>query len=138
MFTVSDAEKLAKECHSGQFRRDGITSYFEHCKAVASRVKDDDLKIIALLHDVKEDTPYSFEYLKSKGVPDKILFVLEILTHRQQESYKDYIDRIKKNPIATKVKIADILSNLADDPTERQIKKYARALLNLLSEFPFK
>jgi hypothetical protein len=54
--------------------------------------------------------------------------VVEVLTHRKGESYLDYIGRVKQNPIAVNVKIADISDNLADSPSSHAIEKSAKAL----------
>lgn len=124
---------LAYDAHFGQFRRDGITPYINHPKAVADRVKGDDIsEAVAWLHDVLEDTDYTVADLRAKLVPDNVIAAVELMTHPHGEPYEDYLKRIKTNPLATKVKIADMLANLSDSPTERQIKKYARGLLFLL------
>jgi hypothetical protein len=57
------------------------------------------------------------------------------MTHKDGESYGKYLEPIKNNPLAKKVKIADMLANLADSPTEKQIQKYAKGLLFLLDDY---
>ena len=124
---------LALAAHNGQFRRDGVTPYIKHPEAVAARVKGDEMaEAVAWLHDVIEDTDQTADDLRAMLVPDNVIAAVELMTHPHGEPYKDYLKRIKTNPLATKVKIADMLANLSDSPTERQIKKYARGLLFLL------
>lgn len=66
----------------------------------------------AVLHDVIEDTPWSIEDLALQGFPEEVLGALEALTHRDGESYDDYIDRIARNKVARTIKLADLEDNL--------------------------
>lgn len=133
---------IATIAHAGQFRRDGVTPYIEHPRTVASHFEHGtDEWAAAWLHDVMEDTPYGYRDLKSAGINGDVLVALELLNHPQAQRYTDYIEQIKhayelghaSGRIARSVKIADIATNLADDPSERQIKKYADALSILIS-----
>jgi len=133
MSTAMPVHYIACDAHRGQFRRDGKTTYLDHVVAVVIRVKPDDFAVnVAWLHDVLEDTAETIVSLHEKGVDPKVIDQVLILTHRNSEPYRDYLERVKKSPVATKVKIADMISNLADKPTERQIIKYANGLLYLL------
>lgn len=125
------AEDLSRRAHAGQFRRDGITPYFEHPRAVAGRVKEPEEKIVAFLHDVLEDTDYTVQDLIDGGIPEHLVAVVQLLTKTPDVKYDDYISKIRDNKIATNVKIADMLSNLSDTPSKEQIRKYAKALLYL-------
>ena len=129
------SRKIADEAHYGQFRRDGVTPYFNHISRVVNRLdsqnESDEVLAAAALHDTLEDSEITGDFLIKSGIPESVVSVVEILTHKKGESYFWYIDRIAENPIARKVKIADILDNLSGSPTERQIIKYARALLKL-------
>jgi len=130
---VAKAESIARHAHAGQFRRDGVTPYAEHPKAVAARVGSDAAAImVAWLHDTIEDTAETAASLAAKGVPPCVVEAVQLMTHPPGESYQTYLERIKTSPLAAKVKVADMLANLADTPTERQIRKYARGLLFLL------
>lgn len=125
------AEKLASEAHAGQFRRTG-EPYIEHPRAVVSRVSDDpDAQVVAWLHDVIEDTDVTAEKLNAAGIPHHLVEAVSLVTKTKGKSYEDYLEDIAASPLATKVKIADMLSNLADNPTDRQIRKYAKGLLRL-------
>jgi (p)ppGpp synthase/HD superfamily hydrolase len=122
------AEQIAREAHSGQYRRDGITPYIVHPEAVASRVNTPEEKATAWLHDVLEDTNMTQQDLLNKGIPENVVTAVVTMTKTQGVSYMDYLVNVKNNPIARVVKIADMNSNLADTPTPKQIAKYAEGL----------
>jgi len=125
------ALEVAKYAHEGQTRRDGITPYIEHPKAVARRVHTDDEKAVAFLHDIIEDTVYTKQNLLDAGIKPHIIEAVEILTKTKTKSYEEYLEDVKKNPLAKTIKIADMLSNLNDDPTKNQIRKYTKGLAYL-------
>ena len=134
---VERARVLARDAHAGQFRRDGVTPYVQHPEAVASRVAGDPIaEAAAWLHDVLEDTPLTAAALRDANMPEEVIKCVEALTKKDGVSYDAYLVGIKANPTAQKVKIADMLANLSDHPTERQIAKYAKGLLFLVSESP--
>ena len=126
------AESIATKAHEGQFRRGGVTPYIEHPRAVVSRVSGDfEAEIVAWLHDVIEDCGYTEESLVRAGIPTHCAAAVVLLTKTREMVYEDYLDEIAASPLATKVKIADMLSNLSDNPTKKQIQKYAKGLLRL-------
>lgn len=132
---VEKAREIATIAHEGQFRRDGTTPYINHPEAVVQRVGSDErLVAAAWLHDVLEDTTETRESLLKKGIPDDVVRAVERLTKSTDLSYDQYLAEILKDAIATRVKIADMLANLADRPTEKQIRKYATGLLTLVPE----
>lgn len=132
---VKLAEQVATEAHSGQFRRGGVIPYIVHPKAVASRVGEDiDARVVAWLHDVLEDCDVTEDQLRQKGFTEKQINAIKVMTKKKGQSYDEYLENIASCPIATKVKIADMISNLADNPTKRQIEKYAKGLLRLSKE----
>ena len=129
---VQLAETLATEAHAGQFRRGGQVPYIDHPRAVVRRVGDDpDARVVAWLHDVIEDSDHTCETLLEGGIPSHLVDAVVTLTKTRETDYDSYLERIATSPLATKVKIADMLSNLADNPTKKQIRKYAKALLKL-------
>jgi len=126
------AEEISTKAHLGQFRRGGVIPYIEHPKAVVSRVGDDQkAKIVAWLHDVIEDTSETAESLIQAGIPSDLVAAVELVTKPREAVYDVYLGNIASCPIASKVKVADMLSNLADKPTNKQIQKYAKGLLRL-------
>ena len=127
------AEEVARTAHAGQFRRDGVRPYVVHPEAVASRVGDDPQALaVAWLHDVLEDTAVTEDDLRADGFPAAVVDAVAALTKREGVSYDAYLRGVAALPLARAVKVADMLSNLADDPTDRQIVKYARGLLVLV------
>lgn len=132
------AEQLARGAHLGQFRRDGVTPYIRHVEDTVARLLRDDAGprtiAVAWLHDVLEDTDVTPEQLRELVGSEIVVETVETLTKRSKERYTDYLARVLQNPFARAVKIADILANLADDPTEKQIRKYALALLFLVGD----
>lgn len=133
------AAAISKRAHSGQYRRDGITPYIEHVMDVGVRVHDfgGDMQALAVawLHDVLEDTKETEHSLEQAGVSPEIIVAVRALTHRDI-SYESYIREVRDdvNYRVPLVKLADIISNLADKPTPRQVRKYGEALGVLTSE----
>lgn len=122
------ALQIATQAHKGQVRKDGETPYILHPIRVADQFNDDFKKTIAVLHDVLEDTDQDLSMF-----PKKVTDVLKILT--KKGDYFSYIKKISENEIATQIKIADILDNLADDCfqiPDSQIKRYYKALKILI------
>ena len=111
MPTLEDAISLAAKAHRGRKDKAGAP-YILHPLRVMFRMKTKDERIAAVLHDVIEDTKYTLEDLRKAGYSEKILRSLDYLTRRDGEEYVEFIRRAKRNPLARKVKIADIEDNL--------------------------
>lgn len=134
------AIKLCFKAHAGQFDKSGIP-YAHHPLHLAEQMEDEDSTIVALLHDVVEDTKYSLKDVKGMGFGDNVIEALELLTHDPEVPYMEYIREISTNLLATKVKLADLehnsdVSRLNHAPTEtdlRRIKKYKQAMAFLKS-----
>lgn len=107
--------------------------YITHPLAVMDMMDTDEEKIVAVLHDLLEDTNITTAYLKHNGLPTHLINSLEWLTHIKGESYEDYIKNISCCSLATKVKIADITCNLLDNPSKHAKQKYAKAMPILLA-----
>ncbi len=134
------AMNIAYERHHGQTDKSEVP-YIFHPYHLAEQMGEDEYAVcVALLHDVVEDTNTSFKEL-SILFPEQIINALKLLTHDEQDDYLTvYIPAIKKNPLARKVKIADLLHNLdenrlpppknADEKlwNEMRIDKYKNAL----------
>jgi (p)ppGpp synthase/HD superfamily hydrolase len=126
---VFKAVNIASEAHKNQFRRDGVTPYILHPKLVATLVDGDpEAKAVAWLHDVLEDTTETETSLLEQGIPETIVDVVVLLTKVDGMDYFEYLKKIKENPLARKVKIADMLANLSDRPTQKQVFKYLAGL----------
>jgi len=132
---VKLSEEIATKAHAGQFRRGGQVPYIEHPRAVVSRVgNDQEAQIVAWLHDVLEDTEETTQSLEEVGIPIHLITAVDLLTKTREVKYDNYLDRIAACPLAKKVKIADMLSNLSDNPTKKQILKYSKGLQRLLRD----
>ena len=127
------AAAVATQAHAQQHRRDGVTPYITHPEAVALRVRREPAEVIAAawLHDVLEDTQETPASLRAAGLPEIVVAAVVVLT-KSGDGCEEYLARVRANPIARKVKVADMLHNLSDEPTQRQILKYTRGLLALL------
>lgn len=104
------AYEIAEKAHRGQLDKAG-RPYIEHPLAVAASVDGEDAKVTALLHDVMEDTPITADELAAAGLPPHIVEALVLLTHRSSDSYDDYIQRLRSNRLAVRVKLADLRHN---------------------------
>ena len=131
---IALAEQIARKAHDKQFRRDGVTPYITHPEAVAKKLHNEDDNTIAAawLHDVLEDTSETPDSLRDAGIPEEVITAVQKLTSKNGEPYEDYLEVLKANTIARKVKVADMLHNLSDEPTTKQILKYANGLVKLL------
>ena len=131
MATYAQALAFAARKHAGTYRRDS-SNYIIHPIRVSQGVKTSRQKIIALLHDVLEDTEATYmEVLEMFG--PEIAGPVDALTRRKGEEYFDYIKRVVRYPDATAVKIADIADNLSDAPSAKAIRKSAEAITYLTS-----
>ena len=127
MTLLEAAYNFAKSKHEGQYRRDGVTPYFTHPEKVASLLDTEIEKSIGICHDLIEECNLTKRDFIDAGL-GYIYTYIDVLSHNKYESYDDYIRRLLVYDISKKVKIADIVANLSDNPTEQQIQKYNRAL----------
>lgn len=132
-FFTDLAASVSIGSHGDQKRRGG-ENYWKHPNRVAQRVKSPEEKQVAYLHDVIEDTETTLEDLKKYGFNNKILEAIDILTKRNGQEYSEYLKKVKQNKLARSVKIADMLDNISDKPTEKQVLKYAKGLVFLLED----
>ena len=133
------AMKICYAAHKNQVDKNGIP-YIFHPIHLAEQMTTEDEICTALLHDVAEDSEYTIKDLKAAGFNENILTALRLLTHDKVVPYMDYIAAIKTNPLAKKVKLADLAHNSdlnrLDKVTEKDLKrveKYRKAQ-KILSE----
>ncbi len=125
------ALEFATKKHAGQKRKNG-DNYIIHPIRVSQEVFTEKQKVIALLHDTLEDTETTYEELKKEfGI--EVAHSVLVLTKTENETYEEYIQRVKTNPDAVRVKIADIADNLDDSPSNSAIKKSSSSITELLS-----
>ena len=131
------AIELAKQHHEGQTDKAG-NPYIEHPLRVMNQMKSEEEKIVAVLHDIVEDTDISLNDLKNEGFSEEVVSAVECLTKQDGENYDSYIERISFNPLAVKIKLADLEDNrdltrlpqVTDKDLER-LEKYDKALEKL-------
>ena len=113
MITIEDALRLAVEAHDGQKDLDGKPVIL-HPLALGIAGRNREEVIAGLLHDVVEDTSFTFEDLLERGVDEPIVEALRLLTHTKDMPYEDYVQRIAQsgNDIAIHVKYNDLCHNL--------------------------
>ena len=136
------ALKLCFEAHKEQTDKTGMPYVF-HPFHLAEQMLDEFSCVCALLHDVVEDTDYTFEDLRGMGFPEQVIDALKLLTHDPEVPYMDYVAVIAKNPIAKAVKVADLRHNSdlsrmdesqIDEWALKRTEKYKTALKLLLGE----
>ena len=128
---------IAVSAHKGQKDRYGAP-YILHPLRVMARVQSSKEKTVAILHDVVEDTDWTFEKLRHEGFPEEIISAVDCLTKREKEPYEDLVRRAAGNPLARPVKIADLEDNMdvrrmpeiADEARSR-FEKYLQAWRSL-------
>ena len=103
------AMQIAYAAHQGQTDKAGVP-YIFHPIHLAEQMEDEITCCAALLHDTVEDTAVTAEMLAAE-FPEEILEAVKLLTHDPDTDYFDYVRRIRSNPIALKVKLADIAHN---------------------------
>lgn len=125
---------LSFNAHKDQFDKSGMP-YVYHPFHVAEQMKDELTVCVALLHDVVEDSDVSPEDLRSYGFHDEVVGAVALMTHSDDVPYFDYIKKIKRDPVASAVKLADLEHNMdlsrIDLPKEKdleRIEKYKRAV----------
>jgi (p)ppGpp synthase/HD superfamily hydrolase len=111
MPTLEDAIIFATEAHRGQVDRGGYPYILHPLRVMCSQWSDTE-RIIAVLHDVIEDTHYTFDDLRKLGYEDEIVEAVDCLTRRDDETYEEFIQRIKPNSLARRVKLADLMDNM--------------------------
>lgn len=140
MATLERAISIAAQAHQGQKDKAGA-SYILHPLRMMFRMNSKIERIVGVLHDVVEDTDWTLEDLRKEGFSEEVLNALDCLTHREGEPYEEFIKRLASNPIARRVKIADLednmdmkrLGNLTEKDLER-LKKYHQTWLELSKE----
>ena len=128
------ALKLSFAAHKDQLDKSGMP-YVYHPFHVAEQMETEETVAVALLHDVIEDTDYTLEDLKAMGFPDSVTEALALMTHDDSVPYLDYVAKLKDNPIARAVKLADLRHNsdlsrldVVDEKALERVEKYRKAI----------
>ncbi len=131
---TKQALKLCFEAHKEQKDKSGMPYVF-HPFHLAEQMTDEATTVVALLHDVVEDTDTTFEDLEKQGFGEEIISALKLLTHNDNTPYMDYVAEIKNNKIASAVKLADLKHNsdltrldVVDEKALKRKEKYEKAI----------
>lgn len=111
MPNIEDAIELAVKAHRDQLDKAGAP-YILHSLRVMMRMQTEKEQIVAVLHDVLEDTTVDLSLLKKMGYSDEVIEAIKCLTRQSTEPYSEYIERIKSNSLSLVVKIEDLTDNL--------------------------
>ena len=128
------AMKLCYEAHKDQVDKTGVPYVF-HPFHVAEQMTSEASTIVALLHDVVEDTDYTLDDIAAAGFGKEIVDAVALMTHEDDVPYLDYVANLKDNPIAREVKLADLAHNSdqsrlgeIDEETRQRLEKYKKAM----------
>lgn len=130
---LEKAISIALTAHSGKLDKGG-NAYILHPLRVMFAMQTTEEKIVAVLHDVVEDSTTTIQQLKEGKFSNRILSAVSLLTKKENQSYQEYIIAIKKNSLASKVKLADLKDNMnltrlkkITEADKQRMKKYKGA-----------
>ena len=133
---LNEAIRIAISAHYNQMDKNG-NPYILHPLRVMTSLQEPIDRVVGVLHDVLEDS----NFVLSPSIPNYIIKEVKYLTRTKGISYTDYIKEIKKHPIATRVKIADLKDNLSpsrinslDTETIKRLKKKYESALQALAQ----
>lgn len=135
--TLEDAIEIAVAAHRGQTDKAG-QPYVLHPLRLMAQMRTAPEQIVAVLHDVVEDSDWTLDRLRERGFSDEIVAAIDGLTRRDGESYEAFIERAATHPVARRVKLADVEDNLdvrrlakITDTDRERLDRYRRAWLRL-------
>jgi (p)ppGpp synthase/HD superfamily hydrolase len=139
MTLLDKAILIAAKTHAGQTDKAG-KPYILHVLRVMMSMETEEEMITAVLHDTIEDSDLSIDDLRKEGIPENVINALKLLTHDDAMSYEDYIEQVKTNELARKVKLADLKDNSNffrlnsfDEKVGKRLKKYFDSYKKLMS-----
>ena len=135
---IEKAIEIALNTHKEQTDKNG-QPYILHVMRVGLRGRTENEKIVGILHDVVEDSDWTFDKLAKEGFSETILSALECLTKKSEdEPYEEFIERVKKNPLAVSVKLNDLEDNMdirrmevVQEKDVKRLNKYLKAYKEL-------
>lgn len=137
MSTLERAIAIAAEAHAGVVDKAGAP-YILHPLRVMLNVTTLEERMVAVLHDVVEDTQWAFDALRGEGFSETVIAGIDAVTRRGSEDYETFVLRAAANPIGRRVKLADLTDNMdlsrISHPTEKdmqRIEKYRRAVATI-------
>ncbi|MDR1984011.1 MAG: phosphohydrolase [Prevotellaceae bacterium] len=138
MSALARAIEIAVAAHKGQKDKSGA-DYILHPLRVMQRGRTETEKICGVLHDVVEDTDWTFEALEREGFAKEVIDALRCVTKESEDGdYDRFIDRVAQNPVAVQVKINDLLDNMdvtrfrqLNESDLKRLNKYLKAYWKL-------
>lgn len=137
--TLERAIEIAARTHAGQVDKGGAP-YILHPLRVMLRVAPGAQQIVAVLHDVVEDSEVTFEDLEREGFSAEVINGLRAVTKMEGESYEDFVARAALDPVGKAVKLADLMENSdlsrIAEPSQKDLErvaKYGRAIEYLMA-----
>lgn len=137
--TLERAIEIAARTHAGQTDKGGAP-YILHPLRVMLRVAPGAQQIVAVLHDVVEDSDVTFEDLEREGFAAEVISGLRSVTKVAGESYEDFVARAARDPVGKAVKLADLMENSdlsrIAEPSQKdleRVEKYGRAIAYLMA-----
>ena len=131
------ALRISFEAHKNQIDKSGMP-YVYHPFHLAEQMEDEYTVCVALLHDVVEDTDYTLTDLIVAGFPAPVTDAIALMTHDDAVPYMDYVKKLRNDPIARAVKLADLRHNsdlsrldVIDDRALERAEKYKEAIMLL-------
>ncbi|MEM8781274.1 MAG: HD domain-containing protein [Planctomycetota bacterium] len=112
---------IATQAHAGQTQRNGEPYILHPIRVMLSLSNGpgapagdelDELRIVAILHDVVEDTPWTLGMLRDEGFAADVITAVDAVTKRDGEEYPDFVERSAADPLGRRVKLADLEDNL--------------------------
>ena len=129
---------ISFEAHKNMKDKSGMP-YVYHPFHVAEQMNDEYSVCVALLHDVVEDSGFTLDDLREAGFPDEVVNAVALMTHGEETPYFEYIEKLADDPIARRVKLADLEHNsdlgrldTVDEAALMRVEKYRRAKQLLL------
>ena len=136
LLLLEKAISIATQAHAGQKDKSG-KPYILHVLRVMMKGRTEDEMICGVLHDLVEDTNWSFERLKEEGFPPSILEALELVTKKENEAYSDFIKRIAGNDLAVRVKLNDLEDNMDVRRLNKVTEKDAQRLSKYINAYNY-
>lgn len=133
---LEKAISIATQAHAGQTDKSG-KPYILHVLRVMMKGKTEEEMMCGILHDLVEDTDWSFEKLKEEGFPEAVINALEVVTRKNNESYSDFIERITGNDLAIRVKLNDLEDNMDVRRLNKVTEKDAERLSKYINAYNY-
>ena len=134
MATIEKALQIAAKSHEEQKDKEGLP-YILHPLRVMMSVEGEQAQIVAVLHDVIEDTTVTADDLRQARFSEQVVAAVLCVTHRKDETYADYVVRCKSNEVARRVKLADLEDNSRLDRTILRPQRFEADVARLRKYF---